>query len=34
MGMFDEKYKVIFAITLSASAKNIYFDRKPHTTNK
>ncbi|MCK9256088.1 MAG: ferredoxin [Bacteroidales bacterium] len=30
MAMFDEKYKVIFAITLSASASNIYFDRKSH----
>lgn len=28
LGMFDKKYKVILAISLSAHCKNIYFDRK------
>ncbi|MDD3859491.1 MAG: DUF2148 domain-containing protein [Bacteroidales bacterium] len=28
LNIFDEKYKVIIAISLSAESKNIYFDRK------
>ncbi len=33
IGLFDQKYKVVFAICLNASEKNIFFDRKSHTPN-